>query len=49
MTDDFETKYEALGTRVLQRLLKLWHWVDSDLFYAKAKFGHLCIWIGKSI
>ena len=28
--------------------LKLWSWVDLDLFYAKVKFGHIDFCMGKS-
>ena len=38
-TDDLETWYMALSMQVLPRLLKLWPWVDLDLFYVKVKFG----------
>ena len=47
LTDDFETWYLAFGTRVLPRLIKLCHWVDLDLFYAKTKFGHVSFCMGK--
>ena len=28
-------------------LFKLRSWIDLDLFYAKVKFGHLCLCMGK--
>ena len=34
--------------RVLPKLFKLWPWVDLDLFYAKVKFGHIGLCMGKS-
>ena len=34
--------------KVLQRLFKLWPWVDLDPLYAKVKFGHIGFWMGKS-
>ena len=33
---------------VLPKLYKLWPWVDLDLFYAKVKFGHIGLCMGKS-
>ena len=33
---------------VLPKLFKLWPWVDLDLFYAKVKFGHIGLCVGKS-
>ena len=33
---------------VLPNLFKLWPWVDLDLFYAKVKFGHIGLCMGKS-
>ena len=33
---------------VLPKLFKLWPWVDLDLFYAKVKFGHIGLCMGKS-
>ena len=33
---------------VLPNLYKLWPWVDLDLFYAKVKFGHIGLCMGKS-
>ena len=33
---------------VLPKLFKLWPWVDLDLFYAKVKFGHISLCMGKS-
>ena len=33
---------------VLPNLLKLWHWVDLDPFYAKVKFCHIGFCMGKS-
>ena len=40
MADNLETWYAASDTQELQRLFKLWPWVDLDSFYAKVKFGH---------
>ena len=34
--------------RGLRRLFKLWSLVDLDIFYAKARFGHIGVCIGKS-
>ena len=48
LTGDLETWYVALSMQVLPKLLKLWPWVDLDPFYAKAKFGHIGICMGKS-
>ena len=33
---------------VLPKLFKLWPWVYLDLFYAKVKFGHIGLCMGKS-
>ena len=33
---------------VLPKLFKLWPWVDLDPFYAKVKFGHIGLCMGKS-
>ena len=41
LTDDLETWYVALSMWVLPKLLKLWPWVDLDLFYVKVKFGYI--------
>ena len=48
LTYDLETLYVALCKQVLPRIIKLWPWVDLDLFYAMAKFGHLGFCMGKS-
>ena len=32
----------------LQRMFKLWLWVDRDPLYAKVKFGHIGFCMGKS-
>ena len=49
LTDDLESWYVALSIQVLPRLLKLWHWVDLDLFYANVKSGHIGFSMGKSV
>ena len=46
--DDLETWYVALSMQVLPRLLKLWPWIDLDLFYIKVKFGYIGFYIGES-
>ena len=46
--DDLETLYLALSMLVLPRLFKLLPWVDLDTFYAKVKFGHIGLCMGKS-
>ena len=33
---------------VLPRLFLVWPWVDLDLIYAKVKFGHIGLCMGKS-
>ena len=48
VTDYLETWFVALSLRVLSKLLKLWPWVDLDSFYAKVKFSHKGICMGKS-
>ena len=45
--DDLESWYAASGARVLPNLIKLWPWVDHDLFYGKVKFGPLRFSMGK--
>ena len=39
--------YMTLSMQVLPRFFTLWPWVDSDLFYATVKFGHISFCIGK--
>ena len=39
----------ALATQALQSLYKWWSWVDLDLFYGKVNFGHLYVWMGKTV
>ena len=34
--------------RVLPRLLKLWPWIDLNLFYIKVKFGYIGYCMGES-
>ena len=48
-TDFNETWHEALGTRVLQCVYKLWPLDDLDLFYGEVNIGHPCIWMGKIV
>ena len=40
-TNDLETWYLALGSRVLLNICKWWPFADVDLFYYKVKFGSL--------
>ena len=46
---DLETWHVSLGTQALQILYKWWPWVDLDLIYGKVKFGHLYVWMGKTV
>ena len=45
--DDLETCYASSGARSLPSLLKLWSWVDPDLFNGKVKSGPLCFCMWK--
>ena len=47
-TDDLKTWYVALPLQLLPRLFKLLHCVDLDPFYAKVKFAHIGLLMGKS-
>ena len=47
--DDLETRYTALGARVLPSLLKWWPRVDLDLFNGKVKFDPLYFCMGKKV
>ena len=47
LIDGLETWYIALSTQALPRLLKLWPWVDLDLFYAKVNCGHIGLYMVK--
>ena len=46
---NLETWHVALGTQALQSLYKWWPWVDLGLFYGKVNFGHLYVWMGKTV
>ena len=44
-----ETWCASSGARVLPSLLKLWPWIDLDLFYGKVKYSPLCFCMGKKV
>ena len=39
----------SIGDSSSTKLYKWWPWVDLDLFYGKAKLGHLYVWMGKTV
>ena len=46
--DCHETWYVALRMRAQHNFFKLLPLVDLDIFYAKAKFGHLGFYMGRN-